>query len=278
MQLREAIAAAGLTPPNRIVPGRFIRFPGIGKNRSNRAGWLKVFSPTLAVFGDFANGLTVTWKDETHLDTAETRRLLREAREQQRKAAAEERRRARAVEREAVRMLEAAKLNAHPYLKAKGFPHTLGLVGEGKLLIPIRAVEDYSRILSMQTIAADGTKRFLPGGRTKGGIHRLGPVRARVALCEGFATALSVHAALKLLPGPWAVIVCFSVGNLVTVAPHFPGAIVCADNDASKAGEQAAIRTGLKWVMPPQVGEDFNDMHRRAGLVHVVAALRRVAA
>ena len=43
-------------------------------------------------------------------------------------------------------------------------------------------------------------------------------------------------------------------------------AFVIADNDVSKAGEKAAIRTGLPWRMSEVVGEDANDLHQRAGI------------
>ena|SRR6185312_15187170 len=278
MLLHEAIAAAGMTPPERFRVGRFTRFPGCGKKRGNTAGWCKVITPTLAIFGDWTTGLSEVWKDDAHRDDEKSRRLEREAREEAKRRAQANARKAREVAHQAERMLAAAKYEAHPYLAAKGFKHTLGLVHDGKLLIPIRAVEDYSRIISMQTIAPDGEKRFLTGGRVKGGIHRLGPPGGRVALCEGFATGLTLRAAFALLPGPWSVVVCFSAGNLVGVAPEFPGAIVCADHDQSKAGEDAARATGLPWVMPSECGEDFNDLHRRCGLIHVVEALRSVAA
>ena len=278
MQLHEAIAAAGMMPPKHITPGRFVRFPGAGKGRSNTAGWCKVITPTLAIFGDWSTGLSEIWKDDAHRDDAESKRLEREAREEAKRRAQADAKRAREVERQAQRMLTEAKYEAHPYLASKGFKHTLGLTWNGKLLVPIRAVEDYSRILSMQLIAADGEKRFLTGGRVKGGIHALGPDRApRVALCEGLATGLTVKKALENLPGPWRVIVCFSAGNLISVAEYFPQAIVCADRDESGTGEAAARKTGLRWAMPPEVG-DFNDMYQRKKLVvHVTEVLRSIA-
>lgn len=279
MQLHEAIAAAGMSAPMDLPTGRFVRFPGAGKGRSNTAGWCKVLSPTLAIFGDWSTGFTETWRDDSHRDDEFSRKLLAEARERARRASLDAARRAREVETRATQMIDEARTDTHPYLVAKGFKHVLGLVNGDLLLVPIRAVEDYGRTISMQTIAPDGSKRFLPGGRIKGGIHRLGPSKGRMALCEGFATGLTLKAAFALLPGPWTIVVCFSSGNLVAVAPEFPDAVVCADNDhpdrrGIKAGEEAAKQTGLRWAMPLEIGEDFNDMHRRLGLMHVVEALR----
>jgi putative DNA primase/helicase len=273
MTLRDAIAAAGLTPPRDIPQNRFVRFPGAGKSRSNRAGWCKLLSPTVAVFGDWSTGLWETWTDASHLDCAESQRQIAAAKDSMRAAAAIQRQRQREAASAAQGMMAKATTCQHPYLARKGFPFREGLVLGEDLLIPIRAVEDYDRVISMQSIDTEGKKLFVKGSRTRGGIHRLGNPRARPVLCEGYATALSISEALRRLPGPHAVIACFSAFNLEIVAQSFPSALICADNDQSKAGEQAAIRTGRRWVMPPEVG-DFNDMHQRKGL-HAVAMMMR---
>jgi putative DNA primase/helicase len=124
-------------------------------------------------------------------------------------------------------------------------------------------------------VSESGEKKFLTGGRTRLGIHRLGAARAgRIVLCEGYATGLSIDAALGRLPGAHAVVVCFSARNLELVASRFPGAVVAADNDESLTGELCAERTGLRWIMPPDIGDDFNDMHQRHGLHAVINQLR----
>jgi putative DNA primase/helicase len=205
--------------------------------------------------------------------------LLAEARQRERQFAAEQRAKQASVAREAQALVRDAIISGHPYLIRKGFPDRATLVREGRLVIPVRDVDDYRQIISAQLIDENGEKRFLTGGRTRGGIHRLGAARAsRVVLCEGYATGLSLDLALLRLSGAHAVIVCFSANNLVFVASRFPGAVVCADNDESRAGEKAADRTGLRWIMPPEIGTDFNDMHQRQGLYSVVQALREVFA
>lgn len=279
MTLIQAIAAAGMTPPREIVPGRWLRFPGVGKSRGNRAGWCRVITPTLAIFGDWSSGLTETWRDDAHRDDERTRRLLAEARQRERAFAAEQLKRQREAADTAERFVDEAALSTHPYLARKGFPDLVGLVHSEKLLVPIR--DGNGQVISAQLIAEDGEKRFLPGGRTRGGIHRLGvlPFRAKkVVLCEGYATGLSIDAALHRLPGPHAVIVCFSARNLELVAGSFPDAVVAADNDLSATGEEAAKRTGLKWTMPYEVGTDFNDLHVNIGLHVVVERMREIFA
>lgn len=275
MNLIEAIAAAGMTPPPKIVSGKWMRFPGIGKGKSNRAGWCRVISPTLAIFGDWSTGVSETWRDETHHDDADSARLLREARQRTQEFIAQQRWQQNQVAASAAQMIEAASRQTHAYLRAKGFPDELGLVDGDMLLIPVRDAGEYKRVLSVQRISPSGEKKFLFGGRTRGGIYRIGAPRARkTVLCEGYATGLTLDTALKAMQGTHAVIVCFSATNLKLVAELFPDAAVCADNDVTKTGEEAAKSTQLKWTMPPETGMDFNDWHQRDGIIVVREALR----
>lgn len=279
MNLAETIAARGMTPPRQIISDRWLRFPGIGKGRANRSGWCRVITPTLAIFGDWSSGLTEVWRDDSHRDDSRSAELLREARARAHRSANQQRHRQAAVAKEAKQLLRDAILSAHPYLVRKGFPERTALVRQGKLVIAVRDAKDYGEVISAQLIDDAGDKRFLPGGRTRCGIHRLGvaPARARrVVLCEGYATGLSLDAALQRLPGPHCVVVCFSANNLETVARglRLHDALVCADNDESRTGEETAKRTGLPWVMPEEIGTDWNDVHVRQGLYAVVSVLR----
>lgn len=156
----------------------------------------------------------------------------------------------------------------HAYLALKGFPSECGLVDptDGRLIVPMYDAAMYGReLVSVQRIAADGSKLFLKGGAAKDAVYHLGRGSTYV-LVEGFATALSVRAAMVALYRPACVVVCFSAGNLVSVARRYPRALVVADNDESGTGERAARSSGLSWVMPPDVGTDANDMHLRRGL------------
>lgn len=277
MRLEDAIAAAGMTPPARIVPGRWMRFPGAGKGRSNRSGWCRLITPTLAVFGDWSSNFTATWKDDAHQDNEQTRRMLEEARDRERIYAAEQRKRQKQTSLEAQALVRKCEYRTHWYLERKGFPHEKGLVHDDQLVIPMRDIDNYTRVLSAQLIAPDGTKRFLPGGRAKGAIHRLGPARGSPVLCEGYATGMSIAAALKRLPGEHPVMVCFSANNLEFIATRVPRtAVVAADNDMSATGERAAIATGLRWTMPYEVGTDWNDLHAAMGLHVVVERMREL--
>jgi putative DNA primase/helicase len=162
-----------------------------------------------------------------------------------------------------------AKAETHPYLDRKGFPKMLGLVHEGLLLVPARID---NRVVSLQEIADDGTKRFLPGGRMSGASFSIG-LGPREILCEGYATGLSIKAALGALCLPARVTCCFSASNMATVAERSRNAVVVADHDKPVpqfgglgTGEHYARRAGLPWAMPPGEGMDANDLQLSAGL------------
>lgn len=206
------------------------------------------------------------WKPDgtAQVDRQEMRRMAF-------KAAQVERRRQAEARDIAECMLRDASLETHSYLTAKGFPQEKGLVLNGELLIPMREFSLYRQVNSVQRIAADGSKLFLPGGKAKGSVFFIGPMVPRERwLVEGYATGLSVRAAIRSMYRDAQVIVCFSAGNLAhigrLVAELRCPAYVMADNDKSEAGAKAAQDSGLPWVMPPEVGTDANDMHQAHGI------------
>lgn len=202
-----------------------------------------------------------------------------------RHAVAEAEKRAKQIEarEQAEVMLRRATLASHPYLLAKGFPEEKALVLDGELLVPMREFSRYRQLNSLQRIAADGTKMFLSGGKAKGSVFFIGPfVASERWLVEGYATGLSVRAALRELHTNAQVVICFSAGNLAHVGKLIstmrPKTYVMADNDESGAGENAAEETGLMWGMPGEVGTDANDMHQRHGIRALADLIRTVRA
>jgi putative DNA primase/helicase len=73
--------------------------------------------------------------------------------------------------------------------------YALRFTDDGRVLVPLR--DEGGELRNLQTINASGEKRFLPGGRKSGLWHWCGtPDGAPVlAVCEGYATAASVHQA-----------------------------------------------------------------------------------
>lgn len=208
-------------------------------------------------------------------------------REAEARAAAEARaveERHRKVAARAVEIIAACRPEPHPYLAAKGFGDLPGLVwerelGDCLLVVPMRVGPT---IVNLQLIAADGTKRFLPGGRASGAEHVFNLHGPLDVLVEGYATGLSVRTAMLALKVRCRVLVTFSAGNLVKIARRLRPGLVIADNDGSGTGEKAAQATGWPYWMSPVVGEDANDAHRRMGLFQlsqsIGAALRAKAA
>ena len=165
---------------------------------------------------------------------------------------------------------------AHPYLVAKGLTAETSLVLDGRLLVPMFLAGRYREPVGLQVIGADGETKFLPGQVAKGAVHRIGNGHRDCWLVEGYATGLSLRAALARIYSQADVVVCFSAGNLVEVAKRGIGSRVMADHDESGTGERAARDTGLPWVMPGAVGMDANDLHRIDGIESLVALVAGV--
>lgn len=184
---------------------------------------------------------------------------------------------------QAQRMIYSAKLAEHGYLQLKGFPDQKGLVtSDGTLLIPIRSINT-NQVQSVQQIKWNEAenhwdKKMLFGGKAKGGIFRIGSRSAQETfLCEGYATGLSISAALRSVGSDASVLVCFSASNLEYVAPIASGQrFIYADNDETGTGERSAIATGLPYCMCDIVGFDANDEHTRLGIFSVARRLMEV--
>jgi len=165
----------------------------------------------------------------------------------------------------------------HPYLVNKGLS-PVGCQGlrtlDGLLVIPVMW---RGRLISVQTIAADGAKRFWPGAPVKSGsflIERKGaPV---TVLCEGFATGLAIFQSVRSC----SVIVAFDAGNLVPVAQELRptgSVVVAADNDWTThikrgtnpgivKGNNVAELIGAGVAYPDGIeGTDFADAFKEWG-------------
>ncbi len=203
---------------------------------------------------------------------AEQRRRAKEA------ARAKQERRGRedAAASRAVEMLMQATWATHPYLTAKGFPQQSGLVLDDKLLVPMRHHLS-GDLQSVQMIDADGNKLFLPGGVASATVFRLGPPRTLSTwYCEGYATALSIQAALAHLYRQDQVVCVFMASNLPKVTNRC--GYVIADHDANGVGQKYAEQTDLPWWMPEHKGWDANDVMLNEGVKALATALRGVMA
>ena len=252
-----------------------------------------------------------------HQPSAEERRLWAEAK---RREEAECNRREAEAAAKAERMLMEAEYvdprprnghrnadvpSAHPYLVAKSFAQQGGLVLDGNLLVPMRHYQAYERVQSVQMIGPDGSKKFLPRGKASEAVYKIGKGAERY-YCEGYATALSVRAALKRLyrDQHCEVWVCFSAGNIPKVAESRRRSMVIADHDwwrcpkkecrakwdyeskrcpscgssgvTEPAGEKHAKQTRLPYWMPDEPGTDANDYMLSHGVEALADVIRDV--
>lgn len=270
------LRASGLMLDVVTPDGRLRRVRAEGDGNGQRSGWyvLHAGPPLAGAYGNWKTGHNESWCDGGVDSLSEAERVkLREAvvraQRQQQAELAQRQAAARQQARARWQRAEAAPAN-HPYLVAKG----VGVHGlrqlDGLLLVPLRDAQ--GRLWSLQTITADGSKRFLAGGRKRGLYYAVGrAVSDVVCVAEGYATAASIHEATG---HPTAV--AFDAGNLEPVActlrAKFPSAVivVCADDDAATAArlgvnpglvnaQRAADAVGGVVAMPPRPSNETSS-------------------
>lgn len=286
---RTALAKAGLHHARPIITdGKIQRFQS-GEDREKNS-WYVLFpgEPLAGSFGCWKRGFTETWCEQRRESVSDAewktiRERWRLAKIEQERAETERHAEAR---KSAERTLSnASPVASHAYLTAKGV-RLHGDVREdrGALVLPLRDAE--GELHSLQFIRADGSKRFLTGGRIAGCFFTLadksdGPL----VICEGYATGASVYEATG-----HAVVCALNSGNILAVAKalrsKFPdrAIIIAADNDqftlhtrgepwnpgVESASEAAKpIRARLAFPMFNDVSTkptDFNDLHKLQGL------------
>lgn len=295
-QFLEAMREHGLVPPNQILADGVIHRCGTRRKPDGSDGAYSLAPSCLGGgFQDWSDcegwqhwkaDLERDWTPEEQMDYQagiEAARKLQHAEAEFRRDQAKE---------EALRIWEASvPVEEHPYLQKKGvMAHLSRLVVEGDykgcLVVPVCNME--GGIETLQFIAPDGAKRFLPGGAKHGNCCLLGVPTQVIYVAEGFATGASIHEATNE-----AVVVAFDAGNLLPVAQNInkrnPAIelIFCADDDASTPGNpgitkatEAALATGGQLASPdfgsdrPQKVSDFNDLHSLLG----IEAVRRCLA
>lgn len=279
---REAIAAAGLTPPDEIIgDGKLYRFSSNGRQK-DKAGWY-VFHDDERPAGRFGckrSDIDVTWsakstKEFTPEEKAAWKKKMQDASAQRE---ADRKRDTEYAAAEAAEMWAAAKPGPHDYLTKKKITGPGSRVLDGMLLIPVR--QSATELVGLQRIYQDGSKFFLKGTPIAGGYTSIGKPGPVVVIAEGYATAVSIHMATGYL-----VVVAFNAGNLKQVAvktrAKFPDAtfIIAADDDAWTDGNpglssanDAARASGAMVAVPHWYGDraegrtDFNDLHADEGL------------
>lgn len=268
--------AHGLIIDRGLIEGRWVRTK-THDHPKKRNGSYKLLGDVAFVQNFSTMDSVAVWRP----DGVEARIDRAKLREMERARSLEQEKRYAGARLLAADMLKTAMLSTHPYLAKKGFPKEQGFVLDGELLIPMRDVRCYKTLNGLQRISPIGEKLFLTGMKARESVFMVGSFMARERwLCEGYATLLSLKAALDELRRHAQIVCCFSAGNLIAIGKWArelrTPAYVFADHDQSGAGQRAAEATGLPWVMAAEVGTDANDVHQRHGLRTLVGLIRGV--
>lgn len=274
VQLRRAMAAAGVTPPDHIhLDGKVHRFRSgtKGKPGHDKSGWYVAYSDGIPAgrFGCWREGMDVAWRADIGRELTAPEQMAQARRMAEAKAA-----RDAAIEREreiASNTVEKIWVPAggadpaHPYLTRKGIlTHGARVTGDGRLIVPLFNAD--GDLTSLQYIDADGNKLYHSGGQTGGCFWMVGTLDDPGVLyvAEGFATAATIHEATNR-----PCIVAYSASNLVPVVGTLRDKfgtgqeiVIVADNDSSGTGQkyadQASAKYGARVIIPPVEG-DAND-------------------
>ena len=274
-QLKDAMKAAGLEPPDHIeMDGKIHRFksgtkgtPGIDK-----PGWYLVFGDGIPAgrFGCWRAGIEQTWRADVGRKLTEFEEMAHARRINEsmllREAAQE---RQHQIASETVEKIWLSGLGAHPdhpYLKRKGIQtHGVRITGDGRLMVPLYDSE--GKLSTLQYIDEDGGKLYHPGGKSGGKFWMIGSLDepGTLYVAEGFATAATIYETTNR-----PCVVAYSASSLVPVTASLRemyGAtqdiVIVADHDKHGVGQryadQASAKYGARVVMPPIEGMDAND-------------------
>lgn len=296
-------------PPGhpKVGVGKFTRY-GPGKKAWYKLNELRTRSGKYVIVGAYgmwggveSSKIEVDWKDigaEERQELLARQRAAEEAeREKRAERAAYAANRARGQWRSAYTVDQAREKGiTSAYLERKGvLAENCHLAEDGTLLIPMMAYDDGNagRLVGLQKIAPDGTKRFNKNMAKEGAACRLGkpPEPGQpILLAEGYATGGSIRIATDRL---YPVYLAFDAGNLLPVAnilrARYPDSpiLICADDDWKTEINGTPVNVGKNKAMAvlsvvpksfmvvplfPVAADrqdkwtDFNDLHLAYGI------------
>jgi len=257
-----------------LIPDTLQRVNGEGDR--GKAGWYVYYTdPECLIYGDWRIGESNVWKPEGEISREDAAIISRKVKEARAKGIDERIKKNEEAEGSALtKWKSAVQTDDHPYLESKQImANTARAIGD-ELVIPIYSPE--KKVVSLQSIFANGDKRFLTGGRIKGCFTPIKGSMKTIYLCEGYATGETIHGVTG------AMIFCsLTAGNLKEVAEWisdtFPcnELVICGDDDhetKAKIGENpgklkaeaAAVASGATVIFPKfkekKGRSDFNDM------------------
>jgi len=277
---RRVLESAGLAPGEIVIDGALHRCPTTDKPHGKDGAYIAhADAPASIWWQNWRTGHADTWtaKGQDKLTKAEREALTRRMTETRKAREAEQARvHAEAAAKAQAIYAAAAACEAHPYLTTKQVKAVPGLkLHKGALVVPVH--DEGGKVVSLQFIGEDGTKRFLTDGRKRGCFFSIGgkDTTKPLLICEGLATGLSLHESVGL-----PVLVAFDAGNLQPVAEmaraRYPDRdiVLCADNDCETDGNPgvakataAALAVGGYLAVPSHEGRktDWNDLHHLMG-------------
>jgi putative DNA primase/helicase len=294
--IRQACSEVGIHPPKSRTPARWLKADTFEKNGKGD-GRVRI-EEAAVVAKNWQTGISfrISLLDGT---TYEQRAKIRQQAEDRQRRQEENAEKASKI---AMALIKASSLSVHAYLERKGFPDERALVlgatelrsivesmqteeerrakpvsyliaGKSALIMPARLG---TAVKTVQLIWEDGTKKFLFDGSVSGASHRIASGH-NTWNCEGYATGASLRTAFKAMRYSATILCCFSAANVGHVAALQKGrSFIAADNDkpipqydGKGAGEYFAEKSGKPFLMPPAIGDDFNDVHQRDGIFAV---------
>lgn len=170
----------------------------------------------------------------------------------------------------------ASELSGHEYINKKGIKPIGAKSYYDSIALPVFINNE---ITSLQFINGKGEKKFLSGGKIKGGYMFLrGDKDGLTYVTEGWATGCSILEATGC-----NVYVCYNANNIYEVCSHVKNhatgkVIIASDNDYSTPGNPGLTKArkasevfNFNYVLPSFLddndrGTDFNDLHQIEGL------------
>jgi P4 family phage/plasmid primase-like protien len=183
--------------------------------------------------------------------------------------------------------IDSSAVNDFPYFSKKKIENTycgkfIDINGNICFAIPMK--DEHGVVWNFQYIDIDGIKLF-SSGRAKGLFNEIFVDDEICYVCEGFATAVSIHKATGK-----TVVIAFSAGNIPFVTgiavKKYKKTIICADNDAwgekntgMKAAKFVSDLYKLEYRFPTFKDNstkptDFNDLEIIEGIDAVKSAIQ----
>jgi putative DNA primase/helicase len=262
-----------------IPDGDIRRFHVPGDKPGTRSGWYVLFLDSIpcGVFGSWKAGGSQVWRSREPVDHVEAQLVDQRIEQARRQREVDQHQRQQVAAEYANRLWRNARSAdpEHAYLVAKGVRSYALRQASDVLLVPL--THD-NRLVNLQRIYPNGTKRFLRGGMVKGCCSLIGAIQPSQPLyiCEGWATGATLHAETG------ATVACaMNAGNLMDVGQllqrQHPDAvlIIAGDDDRMTEGNpgrtaaiKAAAALGCGLIFPPWCGSepltlsDFNDLRQ----------------